>query len=124
MAVLEKGQLVEIDVSRKSKALHGGDVYLGQVENVLPGMEAAFIKIGHARNALLYVGDLFIGEERPARRQHQEPAEAGAEADGAGDQGPHGQQGRTSNILHQYRGTLHGTDAPDQHGGGVPEAAP
>lgn len=67
VAVLEKGQLVEIDVSRKSKRSMVGDVYLGQVENVLPGMEAAFIKIGHARNALLYVGDLFIEEKNGQR---------------------------------------------------------
>ncbi len=67
VAVLEKGQLVEIDVSRKSKRSTVGDIYLGQVENVLPGMEASFVKIGHARNALLYVGDIYIDEKHQGR---------------------------------------------------------
>ena len=35
-----------------------GNVYLGRVQNVLPGMEAAFIDIGRGRNAVLYAGEV------------------------------------------------------------------
>lgn len=68
VAVLEKGNLVEIDVSRRGKRSMVGDIYLGVVENVLPGMDAAFVNIGHARNALLYLGDIFF-EERYNHRE-------------------------------------------------------
>ena len=35
-----------------------GNVYLAKVQNVLPGMEAAFVDIGTPKNAVLYRGDL------------------------------------------------------------------
>ncbi|HVL82177.1 MAG TPA: Rne/Rng family ribonuclease [Actinomycetota bacterium] len=62
VAVLEDGDLVEHYVTRKSRPSLVGNVYLGRVQNVLPGMEAAFVDIGQPRNAVLYVGEL-IGEE-------------------------------------------------------------
>ncbi|HEX2054101.1 MAG TPA: Rne/Rng family ribonuclease, partial [Actinomycetota bacterium] len=40
-----------------------GNIYVGRVENVLPGMEAAFLDIGEARNAVLYVGEVSYDEE-------------------------------------------------------------
>ncbi len=70
VAVLENGQLVEIDVSRGGKRSMVGDIYWAQVENVLPGMEAAFVKIGHARNALLYLGDVFVEQKEGCREQN------------------------------------------------------
>ena len=36
-----------------------GNIYLGRVQNVLPGMEAAFIDIGRGRNAVLYAGEVY-----------------------------------------------------------------
>src|SRR5439155_14832682 len=35
-----------------------GNIYLGRVQNVLPGMEAAFIDIGTPKNGVLYRGDV------------------------------------------------------------------
>lgn len=35
-----------------------GNVYLGRVQNVLPGMEAAFVDVGRGRNAVLYAGEV------------------------------------------------------------------
>lgn len=69
VAVLERGLLVEIDVERRERRSMVGDIYLGRVENVLPGMEAAFVNIGHERNALLYVGDIFVGEKEKEREK-------------------------------------------------------
>jgi ribonuclease G len=40
-----------------------GNVYLGRVQNVLPGMEAAFVDIGRGRNAVLYAGEVNYSDE-------------------------------------------------------------
>ncbi len=58
IGVLEDGVLVEHYVSRSSQQSTVGNVYLGRVQNVLPAMEAAFVDIGHGRNAILYAGEV------------------------------------------------------------------
>lgn len=70
VAVLEDGVLKEIFVSHEGRRSIVGDIYKGRVQNVLPGMEAAFVDIGHNRNALLYVGDIFV--EGPRQRDRQD----------------------------------------------------
>jgi ribonuclease E len=60
IAVLEGRNLIEHYVSRPAddiSQIHG-NIYLGKVQNVLPGMEAAFIDIGTPKNAVLYRGDV------------------------------------------------------------------
>jgi ribonuclease E len=60
VAVLEGRNLIEHYVSRPSddiSQIHG-NIYLGKVQNVLPGMEAAFVDIGTPKNAVLYRGDV------------------------------------------------------------------
>jgi ribonuclease E len=60
VAVLEGRNLIEHYVSRPADdvaQIHGG-IYLGRVQNVLPGMEAAFVDIGTPKNAVLYRGDV------------------------------------------------------------------
>jgi ribonuclease E len=68
VAVTESGVLQEIFVSHESRRSIVGDIYKGKVQNVLPGMEAAFVDIGHNRNALLYVGDIFVEGNRKRER--------------------------------------------------------
>lgn len=63
IAVLEDGVLVEHYVTRKTQRSLIGNVYLGRVQNVLPGMEAAFVDIGQSRNAVLYVGEVVTDED-------------------------------------------------------------
>lgn len=60
IAVLEGRSLVEHLVSRaqRSASQIDGNIYLGRVETVLPGMEAAFIDIGSPKSAVLYWGDI------------------------------------------------------------------
>ena len=60
IAILEGRNLIEHYVSRPSDdvAQIHGNIYLGRVQNVLPGMEAAFIDIGTPKNAVLYRGDV------------------------------------------------------------------
>ena len=60
IAVLEGRNLIEHYLSRPAddvSEIHG-NVYLAKVQNVLPGMEAAFVDIGTPKNAVLYRGDL------------------------------------------------------------------
>ena len=60
IAVLEGRALIEHYVSRPADdvgEIHG-NIYLGRVQNVLPGMEAAFVDIGTPKNAVLYRGDV------------------------------------------------------------------
>ncbi len=58
IGVLEDDILVEHFVSTASANRMVGNVYLGRVQNVLPGMEAAFVDIGKGRNAVLYAGEV------------------------------------------------------------------
>ncbi len=58
IAVLEDDVLVEHYVSHQAQASMAGNVYLGRVQNVLPGMEAAFVDVGRGRNAVLYAGEV------------------------------------------------------------------
>jgi ribonuclease E len=60
VSVLEGRTLIEHYVSKPADdvgQIHG-NVYLGRVQNVLPGMEAAFVDIGTPKNAVLYRGDV------------------------------------------------------------------
>ncbi len=73
VAVLEGRQLVEHYVSRPTDDTSNifGNIYLGRVQNVLPGMEAAFIDIGTPKNGVLYRGDVAYDQadfegERPS----------------------------------------------------------
>jgi ribonuclease E len=58
IAVLEGRDLVQHYVTRRGAHSMVGNVYLGRVQNVLPGMEAAFVDVGRGRNAVLYAGEV------------------------------------------------------------------
>jgi len=60
IAVLEGRNLIEHYVSEPEDEIWSidGNIYLGRVQNVLPGMEAAFIDIGTPKNGVLYHGDV------------------------------------------------------------------
>jgi ribonuclease E len=61
VAIVEDGVLVETYVTKSARRSLVGNVYLGRVQNVLRGMEAAFVDIGQTRNAVLYIGE--VGSE-------------------------------------------------------------
>lgn len=63
VAVVEDGVLVELYYERPVSQRTVGNVYKGKVENVLPGMQAAFVDIGLDRNAFLYVDDAIAAAE-------------------------------------------------------------
>ena len=60
IALLEDGQLMEYRVEREERVV--GSIFKGIVQNVLPGMDAAFVDIGLERNAFLYVADIIPDE--------------------------------------------------------------
>ena len=74
IAVLEGRTLIEHYVSRPSddvSQIHG-NIYLGKVQNVLPGMEAAFVDITTPKNAVLYRGDVSApGSDNRSRKIEQ-----------------------------------------------------
>jgi ribonuclease E len=63
IAVLEEGAIVEHYVARRDDRSLVGSVYLGRVQNVLPGMEASFVDIGEARNGVLYADEVGIADD-------------------------------------------------------------
>ena len=58
LAVIEDGELCELYCERPDGEHVCGNIYLGRVENVLPGMNAAFVDIGLKKNGFLYAGDI------------------------------------------------------------------
>ena len=58
VAVLDNGILGEIYIERHHKLGLVGNIYLGTVVRVLPGMQAAFVDIGQSRTAFLHVNDM------------------------------------------------------------------
>ncbi len=62
VAVLEDDKVAEVYLERPERRSIAGNIYLGRVDNVLPGMEAAFVEIGLEKNGFLYVDEI-VGPE-------------------------------------------------------------
>ncbi len=71
VAVLLAGSVQELHIERASLRGLVGNVYLGKVARVLPGMQSAFVDIGLERAAFLHVADIF--EQRPAGNDRSAP---------------------------------------------------
>jgi len=74
LAVLEDGALCELYYERPGSEKLSGNLYLGRVQNILPGMNAAFVDIGLDKNAFLHAGDIPVdtsGEAELARRMQE-----------------------------------------------------
>ena len=75
VAVLEsktkggKRDVAELYIERRGRRSIVGNIYKGKVDNVLPGMEAAFVDIGLERNGFLHVDEILManGEQAPRR---------------------------------------------------------
>ena len=85
VATLEDGDLVEFLVEREESRRLVGDVYLGRVNAILPGIQAAFVDIGYEKAGFLHANDLSVSldafkefdiVETPRRRgRRREPRE-------------------------------------------------
>jgi ribonuclease G len=89
VAILEDDRLVELLVDRPDHRRTVGDIYLGRVEAVLPGIQAAFVDIGQEKSAFLHASDLLEPDEDedPVEEAEDEAVEAEA-ADAPADPAP------------------------------------
>jgi ribonuclease G len=87
VAILEDDRLVELLVDRPDSRRSVGDIYVGKVEAVLPGIQAAFVDIGAEKSAFLHASDLIEAEEDedPEDREPDDDDENGNGNDGGGN---------------------------------------
>ncbi len=69
VAVIEDDRVAEVYLERPERRSIAGNIYLGVVDNVLPGMEAAFVEIGLEKNGFLYVDEIVV-PELEGKRHH------------------------------------------------------
>jgi len=84
VALVENGVVVELYVNRGSEQELMGNIYLGRVVRVLPGMQAAFVDIGIDKPAFLYVADVY----NDARHWEQVMLQEGDEDNNSEDESP------------------------------------
>ena len=58
IALLEDKQLVELNKEKRNVKFSVGDIYLGKVKKIMPGLNAAFINVGFEKDAFLHYLDL------------------------------------------------------------------
>ena len=58
LALLEDKQLIELNKEKRNIQFSVGDIYLGKVKKIMPGLNAAFINVGYERDAFLHYLDL------------------------------------------------------------------
>jgi ribonuclease G len=93
VAILEDDRLVELLVDRPDHRRTVGDIYLGRVEAVLPGIQAAFVDIGQEKSAFLHASDLLEpDEDEDPVEEAEEETEAEAQAEVA--EGPVVEEGQ------------------------------
>jgi len=77
VALVENGMLQEVWLERASHSGYIGNIYMGEVSRVLPGLQAAFVDIGLDRTAFLHARDVVrqypvaVDDETPDRRNAQ-----------------------------------------------------
>jgi ribonuclease G len=95
VAILEDGKLVELLVDRPDNRRMVGDIYLGRVEAVLPGIQAAFVDIGTEKSAFLHASDLVResadeAEDDDEEEDDEEPSETESVSSGPKGNGSSG----------------------------------
>jgi ribonuclease G len=58
LALLEDNQLIELNKEKRNIKFSVGDIYLGKVKKIMPGLNAAFVNVGYERDAFLHYLDL------------------------------------------------------------------
>ena len=58
VAVIENGELVELYNEKNKEKRLEGNIYLGKIKNIIPGMQSAFIDIGEEKKALVHIKDI------------------------------------------------------------------
>ncbi len=96
VALMEEGRLVELMLDRADQGRMVGDLYLGRVEAVLPGIQAAFVDIGTEKAGFLHVSDLVQDEDDD---DEDDGGNGGANGGGNGGGGGRGGRGRRSRNI-------------------------
>ena len=101
MAILEDDRLVELLVDRPNTRRMVGDIYLGTVDAVLPGIQAAFVNIGTEKSAFLHASDLIESEDEdePHDPDDENGNGGGSGNGGGGGGGGGGSSGRSRRRL-------------------------
>ena len=58
IALLERGKLAELHYQKTNEKFSVGDIFLGRIKKLMPGLNAAFVDIGHKKDAFLHYTDL------------------------------------------------------------------
>jgi len=103
IAILEDGKLAELFVEVPGKDRNVGDIYLGRVAKVMPGIRAAFIDIGLQQDAFLHFSDIGHIEEYSALFDEDEDDEESNESQATGQS--------TGNYPDKGNGSGSGTNA-------------
>jgi ribonuclease G len=102
IAILEDEKLVELLVDRPDNRRMVGDIYLGRVDAVLPGIQAAFVDIGTEKSAFLHASDLVrqsADEAEDDDEDDEEPDEPVERKNGNGNGGNgNGRRGKAPPI--------------------------
>ncbi len=69
VAILESKQVTQLFFDRKRNKSLVGNIYLGRIENVLSGLDAAFVDIGEEKNAFLYINEVAYDYELEEREE-------------------------------------------------------
>src|SRR5438128_7861986 len=101
VAILEDDRLVELLVDRPDARRMVGDIYLGTVEAVLPGIQAAFVNIGAEKRAFLHASDLIEAEDDEEPSDHDD--ESGNGGGGGGNGGPRFSRRRLPNVADELK---------------------
>ena len=104
VAILEDDRLVELLVDRPDHRRTVGDIYLGRVEAVLPGIQAAFVDIGQEKSAFLHASDLLEPDEDDEEPSEEDADELVGEGGEAGDSGAGDSGDEASSGERQWRG--------------------
>lgn len=89
VALLEDNQLAEVMLDRPDQSRVVGDIFLGKVEAVLPGIQAAFVDIGTEKAGFLHVSDLNYDDDDPDEDD---------DGNGSGKENGRGRRGRNRKL--------------------------
>ncbi len=102
VAILEDDRLVELLVDRPDARRMVGDIYLGTVEAVLPGIQAAFVNIGAEKSAFLHASDLIEAEDEDEPSDHDDENGNGG-GGGGGNGGSRFSRRRMPNVADEVK---------------------
>jgi ribonuclease G len=117
VGILEDDRLVELLVDHPDRRRTVGDIYLGRVEAVLPGIQAAFVDIGQDKSAFLHASDLLEPDEDDDEAGDEEetpdgePQEAAGAASASDQEGGEEHRGRERRRRSRGNGERSGSDA-------------